>query len=139
MIRFNIIPIGGDINSCKVIRKIVFCDEQGYSEDEEFDELDATSTHILMLDGELPIGTGRIIEEDGYFKLGRIAVLKEYRGKNLGFQLVNEMIRIANNMGATQFKISAQTYAKAFYEKFGFKQIGEEYFEGHVPHIKMVK
>ena len=139
MINFIIISSGGDIKSCKEVRKIVFCDEQGYSEAEEYDELDKTATHILMMDDDLPIGTGRIIDCGDYFKLGRIAVLKEYRGKNLGFQLVNEMIKIANNMGATTFKIGAQTYAKAFYEKFGFKQIGEEYYEGHVPHIIMVK
>ena len=138
MINFIIISSGGNIESCKEVRKIVFCDEQGYSE-EEYDELDLTATHILMLKDDKPIATGRIIDCGDYFKLGRIAVLKEYRGKNLGVQLVSEMIIVANRMGATHFKIGAQSYTKAFYEKLGFKQIGEEYYEGHVPHIKMEK
>ena len=38
-----------------------------------------------------------------------------------------------------KIKISAQSYLKNFYKKFGFKSIGEEYLEDGIPHTAMIK
>ncbi len=138
MTEFKTINPGEDISLCRNIRIAVFCDEQGYSQEEEFDLLDDISTHVLMHIDGVPVGTGRVYkEQDGRYKLGRIAVLQEYRGKNYGYAIVRQMIHIARKAGAKHFKISAQTYAQGFYEKLGFQKIGDEYLEGHVPHIAM--
>jgi ElaA protein len=34
--------------------------------------------------------------------------------------------------------IEAQSYAREFYEKFGFRQVSEEYLEDGIPHIQMI-
>jgi ElaA protein len=42
-------------------------------------------------------------------------------------------------MHADKIKIMAQTYAKSFYERFGFRQTSEEFMEDGIPHIMMVR
>ena len=39
----------------------------------------------------------------------------------------------------SNIKISAQSYLVKFYNSLGFYQIGEEYLEDGIPHIKMLK
>jgi len=36
-------------------------------------------------------------------------------------------------------KIMAQVYLKSFYASFGFKVMGEEFREDHLPHVNMIK
>ncbi|CAB1244567.1 hypothetical protein CLOSBL3_10941 [Clostridiaceae bacterium BL-3] len=48
-------------------------------------------------------------------------------------------IKVAKErMNADRIKIEAQSYAKEFYEKAGFKQVSEEFLEDGIPHIQMV-
>ena len=42
-------------------------------------------------------------------------------------------------MGKGPLRIEAQTYAKGFYEKFGFRQVSEEFLEDGIPHIQMLR
>ena len=44
---------------------------------------------------------------------------------------------IENHYQTQKVKISAQSYLKNFYAKFGFEQISEEYLEDGLPHMKM--
>ena len=70
----------------KEIRQKVFVDEQGFQN--EFDDIDEAATHIVMFDEDkIPIATCRIFWDAkmNTHILGRLAVIKEYRGKNLGF------------------------------------------------------
>ena len=62
------------------IRKTVFVEEQGFQD--EFDKIDSYARHLVLFDGENPIAVCRFFrnEETGDFTVGRIAVLKEYRG-----------------------------------------------------------
>ena len=64
------------------IRISVFMDEQGFTE--EFDALDEICTHLVMFDRDIPVATCRIwLAEDGWH-VGRLAVIKFYRGRGLG-------------------------------------------------------
>ena len=129
---------GEDYSASKEVRVSVFVDEQKYPISEEFDEHDKTCPHLVIFDGEKPVATGRIfIIENNTAKLSRIAVLKEYRGKHLGAEVMNALIERAREMNASSVYISAQTYAVPFYEKFGLKAYSEEYFDIHIPHRDM--
>ncbi len=66
----------------RAIRTEVFINEQQVPEAMEWDEFDAISTHVLArnFDG-LPVGTARLLP-DGH--IGRMAVLKEWRGNGYG-------------------------------------------------------
>ncbi len=130
---------GEDYPLSREIREEVFVREQEYPIELEFDEADENCWHLVLTDNEKAIATARLLKlSEGVFKPGRIAVLKEYRGKNIGAELLTLIIEKAKEMGAKELHIGAQTYAVGFYEKFGFKTTGEEYMDEHIPHINMI-
>lgn len=130
---------GEDFPLSREIREEVFVREQEYPIELEFDEADENCWHLVLTDNEKAIATARLLKlSEGVFKPGRIAVLKEYRGKNIGAELLTLIIEKAKEMGAKELHIGAQTYAVGFYEKFGFKTTGEEYMDEHIPHIDMI-
>jgi len=76
-----------NLREVHAIRRKVFIEEQGVTEEEEMDGTDAGAIHLLVRDDGLPVATGRIIIEDDKYYIGRVAVLKEQRGKNTGTSL----------------------------------------------------
>ena len=50
--------------------------------------------------------------------LGRIAVLKEHRGKQIGAYLLCQLEQAAKQKGAQFAMLGAQLHAKGFYEKW---------------------
>ena len=66
----------------KDIRIEVFMNEQGF--ENEFDEIDTISHHIVVFDEGKPIGTCRFFKENNHYTIGRVAVLKEYRNQHIG-------------------------------------------------------
>ena len=124
----------------RYIRERVFVEEQGFRE--EFDELDAyVDTLVIYVDG-VAAATGRLYEilddKPHTFKLGRIAVLKEYRHRGLGSLVLENMRERAITCGARHLYISAQCVAVPFYEKCGYTPYGNTYYEEHVEHISMM-
>ena len=105
------------------IRKRVFEEEQGFQN--EFDEKDNISAHIVLFDkGKVPIATCRVFwdaEKDSYI-LGRLAVVKEYRGKNIGSVVVGEAEQYVSEKGGKCIALHAQCRASAFYAKLGYTE-----------------
>ena len=121
-------------NDLRAIRTPVFIEEQGVAPDFEWDELDASAIHILALFDNQPIACLRIID---FHKIGRMAVLKEWRGMGLGTALLLEAIKICKTHGSKSIHLSAQTHAIGFYQQAGFKVTSNEYCDVHIPHVDM--
>ena len=121
-------------NYLRAIRTPVFVEEQAVAPDFEWDELDASALHILALLDNQPIACLRIIE---YHKIGRMAVLKEWRAMGLGAALLLEAIEICKAHGSKSIQLSAQTHAIGFYQQAGFKVTSSEYCNVHIPHVDM--
>lgn len=120
-----------------VIRNEVFVKEQYVPVEEELDDQDKICDHLVIyLQGE-PVATGRIIIENKKYYLGRVAVLKKYRGKGFGKILVNELLNKIFLQGEKEVFIHAQVSAEGFYKKLGFKPYGEKFFEAGIEHINM--
>ena len=120
------------------IRTDVFVEEQGFVV--EFDDDDAISKHIVLYDGDVPVAVCRIIPgEDGECHIGRIAVVREYRGKGIGSAVVTEAEDVARSMGFRESLLSAQVRAKGFYETLGYEAFGDEYLDEYCPHVMMRK
>lgn len=127
-----------ELNDCFEIRDVVFIQEQSVPKDIELDEYDKTAVHFLLYYEEIPVATARMLQKDAKTaKIGRVAVLKEYRGKNLGKSLMENIVEYCCNNGIVKILIDAQTYVVPFYEKIGFKQYGEEFMDANIPHYKM--
>ena len=118
----------------RAVRTPVFIQEQAVTPAFEWDEIDATAVHLLAsLHGE-PIACLRIID---CHKIGRMAVLKEWRGMGLGAALLLEAVAVCKNYGSKSIHMSAQTHAIEFYRKAGFKVTSVEYCDVHIPHVDM--
>lgn len=121
----------------KAIRTEVFTEEQGANASEEFDAYDKTAVFALLYDKDKAVATARLAQTDNGFKIGRIAVLKQYRGKGLGAVIVRAVCEKAAREGAKTVFVDAQNYAVPFYEKLGFNVIGNQIFDRGLPHIPM--
>lgn len=121
------------------IRKAVFVSEQGFVN--EFDAIDEYAFHaVLFLEDNIPVGCGRLYSSDKKrFFIGRIAILKDFRGKGFGELIVTALENKARELGGIETELSAQIRAKGFYEKLGYFPFGEEYFDEYCPHIAMRK
>ncbi len=88
------------------IRRKVFIEEQGVDEALERDGYDAVSDHVLVYEDNIPVGTGRVIykDEDAAPLIGRIAVLKEHRGKQYGDLIVRNWWITVSGRGMNEWK-----------------------------------
>ena len=117
------------------IRLTVFVEEQKVPKALELDADDPLAWHAIVFENGKAIATGRLIR-DG--KIGRLAVLKQYRGQGFGSKLLKALVNHGKNLGILDFYLHAQTSAIGFYERLGFKPIDSEFNEAGIAHIKMV-
>ena len=107
---------GNEKDICN-IRFKVFVDEQNVPEELEIDGLDDEAKHVLAYLDDEPIGTGRILI-DGH--IGRVAVLKKYRGLGIGKSIMKELIDWAQKNNLEKLWLSSQWHAHSFYLDLGF-------------------
>lgn len=127
MFRADWVEGSGDYSIAMGIREEVFCDEQGYSRDVEYDDMDPIAQHLIITENGEPVATGRLFEQEGVYKLGRICVRSQFRGQGFGDMVVRLMLDKALKLGAARLYISSQEYIKNMYCKFGFRQEGGSY------------
>ena len=125
-----------NIKEICAIRYNVFVEEQKVPEELEIDGLDDKAKHVLAFVDSVQIGTGRILS-DGH--IGRVAVLKDYRGLGIGKLIMKDLIKWAQNMNLEKVWLSSQWHAHSFYLDLGFVCVGEIYKEAGIDHIKMFK
>lgn len=119
------------------VRRIVFIDEQRIPEDLEWDadDPDPVSLHALGLDSRgNAIASGRLLA-DGH--IGRIAVLRAWRGHGVGAALFEHLMNAARRRGHDMVYLNAQTQAAGFYARYGFTVAGPEFVEAGIPHVAM--
>ena len=118
------------------VREEVFTKEQGYPADIDHDEMDAKAWQLIIYDENaenlesehlnkkpLPVGTLRFFLNDaGEYQIGRVSILKSYRGQKLGKLLMKEALKKCSVLAESQrIVLNAQIAAKGLYENFGFK------------------
>lgn len=117
------------------IRTQVFMIEQNVSADLEWDGLDAEAMHLLAFNPKgIAIGCARLLSGGS---VGRMAVLKGWRGKGVGRLLLNEAIKIHRQHGVSEIKLSAQIHAITFYESAGFEVCSLPYLDANIMHVDM--
>lgn len=125
--------------ACK-IRNDVFIIEQGF--ENEYDSIDETAVHIVMFNEDaVPVATCRVFwsDEMNAYVLGRLAVLKEHRGKSIGSAVLEEAQSYVRKMGGKELMLHSQCRSAGFYHKLGFTQFGDVEYEESCPHIWMRK
>ncbi|HZH95133.1 MAG TPA: GNAT family N-acetyltransferase [Flavisolibacter sp.] len=109
----------------------------------DMDDKDAESFHLLGYAGDKLVAYTRIVPPGVIYSqasIGRVVTSPLVRRTGAGKVLMEQSLRTLNNLyGKVSIKIGAQLYLKAFYESFGFVQIGEGYLEDGIPHIHMLR
>jgi predicted GNAT family N-acyltransferase len=122
------------------IRHAVFVEEQGIPAELEIDDYDPIAEHALaFVDGQC-VATARIYldeQDPSKAKIGRMAVLRDFRGQGIGTALLGEALRAGMMQGATVFELHAQQTAAPFYAKLQFKPDGAIFDEVGIPHQRM--
>ncbi len=131
---YNTLP-----EEARKIREEVFIQEQGFKN--EFDEIDIHANHLILYDNKRPIATCRFfahgLPED--YVIGRIAVIKEYRGQNIGTYLLKAAETEIKKIGGKRIFLHAQNKVKNFYEKRGYSSFGKIELDEYCPHVWMSK
>ena len=126
-----------DRDAAYAIRRRVFQDEQGVPAELEFDGDDDSAVHVIATGDGAVIGTGRLVLHAGYAKVGRMAVLREWRGSGAGRAILLALMTEAVRRGSTRMVLHAQVHAIGFYERSGFRIVGDEFDEAGIPHRRM--
>lgn len=131
---YNVLP-----EDAVFIRNTVFVEEQGFKE--EFDQIDGRAVHMVMYDKDNPVAVCRFFkdtEPDTYI-IGRIAVIKKYRGQAIGMELMSEAEKAIKKAGGKKICLHAQERVKPFYEKQGYYLSGINDYDEGCPHVWMHK
>ena len=125
-----------DQAALRQVRETVFVREQKVPLALEWDGLDDQCLHMLAEDRDgNPIGTGRLLP-DGH--IGRMAVLREWRGRGVGSALLRALMEEGRKRGFETMILAAQVQAMPFYEKAGFVAEGDVFDDAGIPHRNMV-
>lgn len=120
------------------IRHRVLVHEQGVPEALEADADDAAARHYLLWIGGTAAGTARLLlKPGGVGKIGRVALLPEYRGAGRGALLVRCLVADARARGCRELVLDAQIPVLPFYERLGFVAEGAEFLDAGILHRRM--
>ncbi len=101
------------------------------------DSDDARAFHALALAGGEAIGCGRMVVHGAETKIGRMAVVRDWRERGAGRAILEFLIEAARASGCRKAVLHAQLHAEVFYLKNGFTPVGEVFEEAGIPHRRM--
>jgi predicted GNAT family N-acyltransferase len=127
-----------ELEKAYTIRTRVFVREQGVPEEIELDRHDQHAFHFLAFTSGKAVGTARVVMHRGSAKIGRMAVLKSYRGRGIGTELLRRAIVMAKKRDAQKIYLHAQVPVIGFYETMAFQCVGPVFTEAGIPHRKMI-
>ena len=125
-----------NMKKCFSIRKEVFIEEQRCDPKDEY-ENEEESIHFLLIHNNIECATARYRETNKGIKMERFAVLKAQRGKGYGLLILKAIIEDISEIKSLKY-LHAQVQVVEFYEKAGFKKIGEKFDEVGIMHYKMI-
>ena len=120
------------------IRRRVFIEEQRVPEEIEMDADDLHAFHALAIRDGGAVGCGRMVEHTpSEVKIGRMAVLRDFRNTGVGAHILRFLIDRARMRGFRKAILHAQLTAEGFYLKQGFIPVGGVFDEAGIAHRKM--
>jgi GNAT superfamily N-acetyltransferase len=110
----------------------------GFTQEELESEKD--SMLIAAFEDDDILGCCMLVEEkEDKLRLRQMAVLHDLQGKGIGRALMNFAENLARDRGYKKLCMHARKNAVGFYEKMGYKVLGDEFIEITIPHLVMEK
>lgn len=106
---------------------------------------EADHQHYGLVDGNRLLACVVIVklasnsEAPNRVKLRQMAVAPDLQGQGLGKSLIEQVERQLQRNGVLRIELHARETAAKFYEKLGFRGVGELFTEVGIPHLKMEK
>jgi len=122
------------------LRSLILRQPLGLSFSQE--ELDREVNDILIaaFDEEVMLGCCILSKLDTQtMRLRQMAVNNNLQGKGIGASIMSFTESIASDKGYRKIMMHARDTAIGFYEKFGYKVVGNQFFEVNLPHYIMEK
>ena len=123
------------------VRNKVFVEEQGISQEEEYDGYDNEALHVIAMNRGKVIGTARIrfLFHDRQAKIERMAILISFRRRGIGSGVLSFLNKQVVNKQVDELVLHAQHSITAFYKSCGFQATGLPFIEAGIKHTKMTK
>ena len=135
---YKLVENDNELEGAFEVRRQVFTEEQGISENLEFDGYDGEAMHMVVKDGRRVIGTARVqFLEVKQAKLERMAVLSPFRRRGIGKKIISFLIEELKNRQIEKVVLHAQYGVIGFYKVCGFNQSGLPFWEAGIKHVKM--
>ncbi len=138
-LRYQLVEGAEAITLTLPLRTKVFVEEQKVPPELERDEHDEHAVHALARAGGRILATGRLFEDGGVGRIGRMAVEKECRGRGLGRTILLLLMREAKRRGFRAIRLHAQCHAREFYAREGFRDCSAVFVEAGIDHVEMEK
>jgi ElaA protein len=106
------------------------------------DGKDDDSWHLMLHQDDELIAYLRILPPGISYQtpsIGRVVVDEKHRKKGYGIDIMKIAMDFLDEKYDMDITISAQMYLNKFYSNLGFENVGEEYLEDGIPHIKMIR
>ena len=130
-----------DLKAARKLRYKVFVEEQEIPAAHEQDGLDDDAVHVIAVEGDRVIGTGRLIlkaHQDGI--IGRIAVNRAHRGAGLATELMQALEALALERGMRRIELLPHDYLEGFYTRLGYHTVpGGDFMVGAHRVLTMTK
>lgn len=134
---YRVAPVdyASGVDALRAVRERVFVEEQHVPPELERDAIDPECLHVVAFDqDDRPIGTGRLTPAG---RIGRMAVLREWRGRGVGDALLTALTRLAHERGWRELGLNAQVAAAGFYARHGYLPVGARFVEAGIEHQAM--
>jgi predicted GNAT family N-acyltransferase len=131
------------MNDALAVRRLVFIEEQNVPEAEEIDAYDADpatspgALHVVAYAGGRCVATGRLLLDahaGENLHIGRVAVLREERGKGYGRVVMLALQDLAREADARGITLAAQLHAIGFYEGLGYVVRDDVFLDAGIEH-----
>lgn len=126
-----------DFKQIRYIRIKIFCGELGLSMSNIFDQDDDKLEQFLIMCGDNFIGTFRLRDEGGSYKIERMGILSKYRSQGFGKLSLDEIKSYSKNAHKSKIILDSIYDVRNFYAKSGFVEFGDIYCKVGIPHVKM--
>lgn len=128
-----------ELREALALRHEVFCVEQGVPQREEVDGRDPEGIHLVAVaDGQL-LATCRLLIVGRTVQFSRLAVRPSARRRGIATALLEAADAESRAAGAARIVLHAQTYARALYDRVGYRARGALFWEAGIEHVAMEK
>lgn len=136
MIQGKLLSYGDDLSEVYLIRKKVFIDELGMTEDFIKNENDKNALHVIIYEEtdekNNVVAAGSLYYNVDNCLLDKVAVLKEYRNMKYGDFAVRMLIFKAFQKGYSNIELKCKKSIQRFFETIGFDTINVEKDEANM-------